>query len=104
MHLLRQLFENLLEKPPKVTHEPIPKIIRNQLEIKLTQFTQEELEPVLRKIKKKGKQQDFMKYPQKYGRPGNSTTYWSDTVYNQNTIDGWTKGYILPFPKKVTLE
>ena len=24
----------------------------------------------------------------------------SNAVYNQNTIDRWTKGYILPFPKK----
>ena len=38
----------------------------------------------------------------KYLRPGNSMTYSSDTVmtYNQNTIDSWTKGCILPFPKK----
>ena len=43
-----------------------------------------------------------MKYPQKYGRPDNSTTYCSETnpVNDQNTIDRWTKGYILPFPKK----
>ena len=43
-----------------------------------------------------------MKYPQKYGRPGNLMTYCSDTnaVYNQNTIDRWTKGCILSFPKK----
>ena len=40
--------------------------------------------------------------PRKYGRPDNSTTYCSDTanaVYNQN-LDRWTKGCILPFPKK----
>ena len=41
-------------------------------------------------------------HTQKYGRPGNSTTYCSDTVmpYNQNTIDRRTQGCILPFPKK----
>ena len=46
-----------------------------------------------------------MKYPQKYGRPGNLTTYWSDTnaIYNQNTIDRWTKECILLFPKKSDL-
>ena len=43
-----------------------------------------------------------MKYPQKYGRPDNSTTY-CNAVYNQNTIDKWTKGCILPFPKKGNL-
>ena len=43
-----------------------------------------------------------MKYPQKYERPGNSTTHCSETnaVYNQNAIDRGTKGSILPFHKK----
>ena len=40
-----------------------------------------------------------MKYPQKYGRQENLTTY-CNAVYNQNTIDRWTKDCILPFPKK----
>ena len=44
-------FENLLGKPPKVTHEAITKIISNKLDIKQGQFTQEELDTVLRKIK-----------------------------------------------------
>ena len=51
IHLWKQHFENLLGKPPKVTDEPIAKIISNQLDIKLGQFTQEELDLVLRKIK-----------------------------------------------------
>ena len=43
-----------------------------------------------------------MKYPPpKYRRQGNLTTYCSDnTVYNQNTIDRWTKDCILLFFKK----
>ena len=43
-----------------------------------------------------------MKYPQKYGRSGNSTTYCCYTVmpYIIKTIDRWTKGCILPLPKK----
>ena len=48
--LRKQHLENLLGKP-KVTHEPITKIISKQLDIKLGQFTQEELDSVLRKIK-----------------------------------------------------
>ena len=44
-----------------------------------------------------------MKFPQKYGRPDNSMTYWSDTVMQLIIkiwlTDGW-KGCILPFPKK----
>ena len=30
-------------------------------------------------------------------------TLWSNAVYNQNTIDRWTKGCILPFHKKGVL-
>ena len=48
------------------------RIIRKQLDIKLGQFMQEKL-----KIEK---QEGLMKYPQKYGRPGNLTTYCSNTV------------------------
>ena len=51
IHLWKKHFENLLEKAPKVTHEPIKKISSNQLDIKLRQFTQEELDPALRKVK-----------------------------------------------------
>ena len=51
IHLWKQHFENLPGKPPRVTHEPIKKIISNQLDIKLEQFMQEELDSVLRKIK-----------------------------------------------------
>ncbi len=50
-HERKQHFENLLGNPPKVTHEPITRIISKQLDIKLEQFTHEELDPVLRKIK-----------------------------------------------------
>ena len=39
IHLWKQHFENFLGKPPKVTHEPITKIISNKLDIKLGQFT-----------------------------------------------------------------
>ena len=51
--LWKQHFENLLGNPPKITHEPITRIISKQLDIKLGPFTQEELDSVLRKIKNK---------------------------------------------------
>ena len=38
IYLWKQHFEYLLEKPPKVTDEPITKIINNKLDIKLGQF------------------------------------------------------------------
>ena len=46
--LWKQHFENLLGNPPKVTHEPITRIISKQLDIKLGPFPQEELDSVLR--------------------------------------------------------
>ena len=76
--LWKQHFENLLGNPPKVTLEPITRIISKQLDIKLGPFTQEELDSVLRKLKM-GKPQGLMKFPQKYGRP-DILTYCSDTV------------------------
>ena len=39
IHLWKQHFENLLGNPPKVTHEPITRIISKQLDIKLGPFT-----------------------------------------------------------------
>ena len=46
--------------------------------------------------------QGWTRFPQKYGRPDNSMTYCSDTATqsNQNPIDRWMKGCILPFTKK----
>ena len=41
IQLSKQHFKNLLGNPPKVTHEPITRIISKQLDIKLGQFTQE---------------------------------------------------------------
>ena len=77
--LWKQHFENLLGNPPKITQVPITRIISKQLDIKLGPFTQEELYSVLRKLKI-GKLQGWTKFPRKYGRPDNSTTYCSDTA------------------------
>ena len=48
--LWKQYYENLLGNPPKVTHEPVTRIISKRLDIKLGPFTLE-LNSVLRKIK-----------------------------------------------------
>ena len=102
IHIWKQHFENLLGNPPEVTQEPIPRIICRQLEIKLGHFTQEELDPVLRKIKNT-KATGLDEIP-----PGVWKTRKFDdillrqcnAVYYQNPIDRWMKGCILPFPKK----
>ena len=100
--LWKQHFENLLGNPPKITHEPITRIISKQLDIKLGPFTQEELDSVLRKIKNR-KAAGLDEIPPEVWK----TRQFDDillrhcnVVYNQNPIDRWMKGCILPFPKK----
>ena len=100
--LWKQHFENLLGNPPKITHEPITRIISKQLDIKLGPFTQEELDSVLRKIKNR-KAAGLDEIPPEVWK----TRQFDDillrhcnAVYNQNPIDRWVKGCILPFPKK----
>ena len=99
--LWKQHFENLLGNPPKITHEPITRIISKQLDIKLGPFTQE-LDSVLRKIKNR-KAAGLDEFPPEVWK----TRQFDDillrhcnAVYNQNPIDRWMKGCILPFPKK----
>ena len=95
--LWKQHFENLRGNPPKVTHEPITRIISKQLDIKL-----EELDSVLRKIKNR-KAAGLDEIPPEVWK----ITQFDDillrhcnAVYNQNLIDRWMKGCIPPFPKK----
>ena len=92
--LWKQYFENLLGNPPKVTHEPITRIISKQLDIKLGPFTQEELDSVLGKIKNR-KAAGLDEIPPEVWK-----TRQFDDIHNQNPIDRWMKGCILPFPKK----
>ena len=87
--LWKQHFENLLGNPPKVTHEPITRIISKQLDIKLGPFTQEELDSVLRKIKNR-KAAGLDETPPEVWK----TRQFDDiplrhcnAVYNQNPID-----------------
>ena len=100
--LWKQHFENLLGNPPKVTHEPINRIISKQLDIKLGPFTQEELDSVLRKIKnrKTAGLDEISPEVWKTRQFDDILLRQCNAVYNQNPIDRWMKGCILPFPKK----
>ena len=101
----KQNFENLLGNPPKVTHESITRIISKQLDIRIGPFTQEELDSVLTKIKNR-KSAGLDEIPPEVWK----TRQFDDillrqcnAVYNQDPIDRWMKGCILPFPKKSDL-
>ena len=100
--LWKQHFKNLLGYPPKVTHEPITRIISKQLDIKLGPFTQEELDSLLKKITSR-KAAELTEIPPEVWK----TRQFDDillrhcnAVYNKNPIDRWMTGCILPFPKK----
>ena len=99
--LREQHFENLLGNPPKITDEPITRIISKQLDIKLGPFTKE-LDSVLKKIKNR-KAAGLDEIPPEVWK----TRQFDDillqqcnAVYSQNRIERWMKGCILPFPKK----
>ena len=100
--LWEQHFKNLLGSLPKITDEPITRIISKQLDIKLGPFTKEELDSILKKIKNR-KAAGLDEIPPEVWK----TRQFDDillqqcnTVYSQNTIERWMKGCILPFPKK----
>ena len=76
--------------------------ISKQLDVKLGPFTKEELDTVLRRIKNR-KAAGLDEIPPEVWK----TRQFDDillrqcnAVYSQNRIERWTKGCILPFPKK----
>ena len=82
-----------------MTHEPITRIISKQLDIKQGQFTQEELDSVLRKIKNR-KAAGLDEIPPEVRKTrefDNILLRHSNAVYNQNKIDGQRDA---SFPKK----
>ena len=100
--LWKQHFENLLGNPPKVTKEPITRIISKQLDIKLGPFTKEELDSVLRKIKnrKAAGLDEILPEVWKTRQFDDILLRQCNAIYKQNRIDRWMKRCILPFPKK----
>ena len=78
------------------------RIISNQLDIKLGRFTQEELDSVLRIIKnrKAAGLDEILPEAWKTWQFDDILLRHCNAIYNQNTIDRWTKGCMLPFPKK----
>ena len=92
---------SISRNPPKVTHEPITRIISKQLDIKLGPFIQKYFNSVLRKIKnRKAAGLDEMPPEVWKTRQFDILLRHSNAIYNQNPIDRWMNGCILPFPKK----
>ena len=78
------------------------RISSKQLYIKLGQFMQEELDSVLRKFKnrKAAGLNEILPEVWKTREFDDILLRHCNAVYNQNTINRWTKECILPFPKK----
>ena len=94
----------MLGKSPKVTDKPITKI-NNQRDIKVGQFSQKELDVALTKIKNR-KVASLDEIPWKVWKTRkfeDLLLQYSIAIYNQNTIEKWTKGCSLPFLKKCDL-
>ena len=81
------------------------RINSKQLDIKLGQFTQEELDTILRKIfnRKAAGLDEIPPEVWKTRQFDDILLRYCNAVYNQNTIDRWTKGCFLLFPKKGNL-
>ena len=86
--------------------ETITKIIDYHLDIKLGQFTQEELNVVLTKIKNKKAAgfDEILPEIWKTRKFNDVLVQYYITIYNQNTIDKWIKSCILPFHKRGDLK
>ena len=90
-------YKNLLGNSPKVTDKTFTKIINNQVDIKRRQFILEELYVVLITIKNKKVAGSEVWKTRKFD---DLLLRYCNAVYNQYVIERWTKGRILPFPKK----
>ena len=98
----KEHFQNLLGKAPVIKDQPIQQIIDNELSIEKGPFSEEELETVLKKLKNK-KAPGLDEIPPevwKTRRFNDILLKSCNSLYNQSSIQIWTEGCILPFPKK----
>ena len=100
LKLWKEHFQNLLGKPPSVSDKPIETVINSTLNVKIGNFTIDELESVKVKGRKAAGLDDVPPEVWKTGEFNDILLHLCNEVYNQNAIDKWTEGCILPFPKK----
>ena len=102
----KEHFSNLLGKTPNVIDEEIKTVIDHKLPIKKGLFSMsDELEKDIKKTKN-NKAAGLDGIPPELWKTGRFNDYllnFCNDVYQQNKISVWTKGCILPFPKKSDL-
>ena len=102
IQLWKEHFKNLLGESPKVIGKPITKIIDNQQDFKLRQFTQEELTKI--KNRKAAGLDDISPEVWKTRKFDDLLLWYYNTIYNQNTIERWKKAAFFLSPSKVASE
>ena len=95
-------FQSLLGSTPSISDEPIKYIINYTLNIKTGNFDLEELNKVVMTLQS-NKATGPDNIPTEFWKSGEFNDILLELcneVYNQNHIDRWREGCILPFPKK----
>ena len=102
IQLWKNHLKDLLGKPPQVSNELITPIVEEELNIKKGDFSMDELVKALKSTQNH----------KAYGLDEIPAEVWKlpdfhqillnlcNSVYNGDSIDRWTEGCILPFPKK----
>ena len=91
-------FSSILGEITIITHQTTVKIVNKELAIEQGPFTLEEIETVLAKTKL-NKSAVIDEIPPEVWKSGYLLAFCND-VFSQKPIEYWTKGCILPFPKK----
>ena len=103
--LWQQHFQDLLGKPPVITEEEITPIFTEELNIKKGLFTMEELLKAVKSIQS-GKACGLDEIPAevwKLAEFHQVLLECCNDVYEQDPINRWREGCLLPFPKKGNL-
>ena len=98
-------FQKLYGKPPDILDEPTQQIIDHELDIETGPFTYKELEEALNKTKSR-KACGLDDIPPEVWKTklfNEELLTFCNKVYDQEAIQRWTEGCILPFPKKGNL-
>ena len=90
IYMWKEQFKNLLGNS-QVTDKPIVKIINNQLNIKLVVLTKMQNKSYWSRNTPRNMEDKEIWY---------LLCWYYNAVYNQNTIERWTKGCIFPYHKK----
>ena len=102
IQLWKSRFKDLLGKPPQVSNELITPIVQEELNIKKGNFYMEELVKAL-KSTQNHKACGLDEIPAEVWKLSDFHQILlnvCNSVYNGDSIDRWTEGGILPFPKK----